>query len=106
LDVSKNRRLRRLYGPSSTLTKSIILPNTHELNFIASGSPNLPTEVVSAMISSVYKNAVRKKIYNGDFELASILAEDPAFPGPPTAEDMAKLIELRDVYGWRIFPNP
>ena len=106
LDLSKNRRLKSVYGPSSTLAKSVILPNTHSISFMSSGSPNLSTEVVSAMIASIYKNAVNKKIYNGHFSLASGMEENPTFPGPPTAEDMAKLIELRDVYGWTIFPNP
>jgi hypothetical protein len=106
LDLSKNRHLQRVYAPSSTLTRNIILPKTHEISFMASGSPNLPTKVVSAMIESIYRNAVTKGIYNGRFELASGMVEDPTFPGPPTEEDMEKLIALRDVYGWTIFPNP
>jgi hypothetical protein len=106
VDVSKNHRLKHFYGPSSTLTMAVILPKTHELSFVSSGSPNLPTEIVSDMIASVYKNAVAKKIYNGQFELASMMVEDPIFPGPPTEQDIAKLAELRDLYGWTIFPNP
>ena len=106
LDLSKNRKLKRLSGPSSTLVRNVILPNTHELEYVSSGSPNLSTDVVSKMIASVYKNAVTKKIYNGFFGLDTEMSPEPAFPGPPTADDMAKLIELRDVYGWTIFPNP
>ena len=106
LDLSKNRRLKTLSGPSSILVKNIILPNTHHLEYLSSGSPNLSTEVVSDMIASVYKNAVTKKIHNGFFGLDTEMSPEPAFPGPPTEEDMAKLIELRDAYGWTIFPNP
>lgn len=106
LNVSKNSRLKRLTAPASTLTQNVILPKHHQLEYVSSGSPNLSTAVVSAMIESVYRNAKTKRIYNGFFGLDTEMSEFPEFPGPPTAADMAKLVELRDVYGWTIFPNP
>jgi hypothetical protein len=44
--------------------------------------------------------------YNGHFALASIMEEFPELEGPPSPASVEMLIELRDQYGWTIFPNP
>jgi hypothetical protein len=57
-------------------------------------------------MNNIYNNTVSENIRNGEFDLASLMVEDPTFSGPPAGADMAKLRTLRDEYGWTIYPNP
>ncbi len=67
----------------------------------------MTTTEVDAVINNVYANAVEKGIMNGHFNIAADWAGEGEFDliGPPSAEEYAKLEELRDSYGWTIYPE-
>jgi hypothetical protein len=106
LDLSRNMKLEAIVGMYSNATGNIILPKHHNIRLIEFAGDGFSTAEVDAIIESVYNNAVKKGILNGEIALSSPEVEFPEFAGPPSPASMEMLIKLRDEYGWMVFPNP
>jgi hypothetical protein len=107
LDLSKNFRLTSVSVVAVEGLETLILPERHTINDLGFMGPSswITTEAVDAIIDNIYSNAVKRKIFEGNFFLnADYIAEDGSIIGPPSATSMAKLRILKDEYHWFISP--
>jgi hypothetical protein len=106
LDLTYNTKLEVVQFEDLLELEQLILPTDHYLRNIAlTGQNNLTSDDINYIINDIYNNAVEKNINTG-FRLFQLYDETGQFAGPPSAEAIEQLRQLRDVYGWNIQPNP
>jgi hypothetical protein len=110
-DLSENKELLwvALFGVPEL--KKVILPKRHRIPYINVSGPNqISTKEIDDIINNVYDNAVKGKVFGGSIELEKLIYLNDGdegygeLVGPPSPAAIDKLVELRDVYGWRISP--
>jgi hypothetical protein len=107
IDLSRNKNLTTVSLISVTPLKHIILPAAHHIRTIDVSSDYLDPASIDAIIDNIYKNVVSTNNTGGSFTLKEVFYwEDTGMIGPPSAEGINKLQQLRDTYHWQIDPNP
>jgi hypothetical protein len=104
IDLSTNTQLDFINIAGIAELEELILPSTHDIDFIISAGPNLfTTPVIDAIINSIYTNAVEDNIHGGVFGLQANWADNESgYVGSPSAPARAQLDELRTTYGWNV----
>jgi hypothetical protein len=110
IDLSTNRKLREVMLTDINELTVIRLPKNHSISSASIAGPNnLSSSTVDEVINSIYEAAVKRKIYNGYFNVMYLFYENPEVAkdlvGPPSSTSVAKLRTLQDVYGWEIVPS-
>jgi hypothetical protein len=104
IDLSNNSQLDFINIAGVPDLERIILPATHNIDFILVSGPNLfNTAAIDEIINSIHTNAVAGGIHNGVFGLRESWAdEETPLLGPPSAAGLVQLDELRTLYGWNV----
>jgi hypothetical protein len=110
IDLSTNRKLREVMLTDINELTVIRLPKNHSISSVSIAGPNnLSSSTVDEVINSIYEAAVKRKIYNGYFNVMYLFYENPEVAkdlvGPPSSDSVSKLRILQDVYGWEIVPS-
>jgi hypothetical protein len=107
MDLSQNKNLFHVSLISMGNLKHILLPDVHRIRSINISSVYLAPADIDAVIGNIYRNAVQFNLTGGSFDLKEVYYEDESeMLGPPSAEGLDKLRQLRDLYQWQIEPNP
>ncbi|MEQ1586680.1 MAG: hypothetical protein ABL895_12420 [Cyclobacteriaceae bacterium] len=109
IDLSNNSKLHYVNVNHDRHLNNLILPTENNIRAIEiSGCDLLTTPRVDDVISKIYFSVVQHNEMNGDFSLSEDWSQDPGDPmvGPPSPASITKLRELRDIYQWRIVPDP
>lgn len=104
IDLSSNNQLDFINIAGIEELEQLILPATHDIDFIICSGPNLfTTPVIDAIINSIYTNAVADNIHGGIFGLQVNWAdENSGLVGSPSLAARMQLNELRTTYGWTV----
>ena len=104
IDLSHNAQLDFINIAGIEELEELILPATHDIDFIIVSGPNLfTTPVIDAIINSIYTNAVADNIHGGVFGLQVNWADDESgLVGSPSVAARLQLDELRTTYGWNV----
>ncbi|MEI9921093.1 MAG: hypothetical protein WDO14_20200 [Bacteroidota bacterium] len=106
LDLSHTTKLKFIDITGMHLLEELRLPATHQIQYmLVSGHNSLDAADINAIIDSIYEKAVLYNIRDGVFELVDIWYEPTGPIGPPSADRMAKLQDLRDSYEWTVRPE-
>lgn len=108
VDLSHNTKLEFVLMPNAANTEIIDFPTDNNINYVSVSGPNALTSAsLSAMIDDVHYAAVADNRMEGRFDFTESWYEPyGGMVVVPTPGALAKLVELRDVYGWTISPNP
>lgn len=108
VDLSNNSKLGTVFMPNAANTEIIDLAANNKVSYIdIRGANAFTTSSLEAFVDDVYYSVVAANRREGRFELAdSWYQPTGAMIATPTPETLTKLRELRDVYGWRIVPDP
>jgi hypothetical protein len=109
IDLSKNSKLQIIgVGHARQLENLILAYENYIREIEISGCDLLTTARVDDVINKIYFSVVLHNEMNGSFFLSEDWSQDPGDPmvGPPSPASVTKLRELRDVYQWRILPDP
>ncbi|HEY8936512.1 MAG TPA: hypothetical protein VIM65_14895 [Cyclobacteriaceae bacterium] len=102
IDLRQNIKLEKI----SLGADSVLLPKKNALSNV-----RLFSEMASSLdyvISNVYSNATASNTNNGKFNFSAGVADNDSneMIAMPSESSLSKLIKLRDVYHWTIYPNP
>ncbi|UII30797.1 hypothetical protein LVD17_21110 [Fulvivirga ulvae] len=106
VDLSHCEKLKHVNMAGIPQLEELILPDINFINNIMVSGPNLlNTTDIDDIVDKVYQNAVLNDEMNGYFIYSLIWYNETGAPiGPPSGSSLAKLAELRDLYGWNILP--
>ena len=104
IDFSKNTKLTSLECTGCMLTSLDISKNTWMNHLTLFATNSLSGAAIDKVITDLHHNAVMNSIYEGYIDLSTNY-ESEDLVGPPSAESLDKLRELRDLYGWVIYPT-
>lgn len=104
IDLSANTQLDFVNIAGIVELEALILPATHDIDFIISAGPNLfTTPVIDAIINSIYTNAVADNVHGGEFGLQANWADNESgLVGSPSLAARTQLNDLRTIYGWNV----
>lgn len=104
IDLSSNVQLDFINIAGIEELEELILPATHNIDFIICSGPNLfTTPVIDAIINSIYTNAVADNIHGGVFGLQVNWADsESGLVGSPSVAARLQLDELRTTYSWDV----
>ena len=108
VDLSACVRLNYLNLFECWRTEELILPRSPELSYVVVSGSKLNTEAIGVVIDQMHANAKEFEIYGGEFRfIKDTFGTDDMtiLAGPPDEAALAKLRELRDVYGWTMMPS-
>jgi hypothetical protein len=109
IDLSANARLEFAVLLGLRDLETLILPEEHAINFLEVDGDNLlNTDDVDGIINNIYSNVIASGLREGLLSLRASWtqdAEDMTMVGPPSADAILLLDELRNDYGWSISPT-
>lgn len=99
LDLHQNRELAHIDLFHATLPEWFRLPQQHEIRgvTVTLADRNITTGEIDLLVNNIYKNTVRRGIYNGTLHLTGSDA--------PSANAVEKIQILEDEYGWDVNLN-
>lgn len=107
LDMSKNTKLGYVFIGDIPTLENFIIPEQNSIdNIFLRGLERITTPVIDDAINKVYNSAILEGRLAGNFELIKGEFGSAEPIGPPSPSAIAKLIDLRDNYGWSVTPLP
>jgi hypothetical protein len=107
VDMRKNTKLEKLWLETFPGLENFILPEESYLRDIQLVlMPRVTTPVIDKAITTIYNNTKRLGITGGRLHYYNYGYGLPISAiGPPSADAIAMLTELRDEYGWSLRPS-
>ncbi len=111
IDLSRSTKLKFLDVTSALQLERLIIPMSPDLWAVeVSGKNNMTSATINDLIAALHSNIVSNNIHDGHFWLRQLFYDDDGdryelMIGPPSAESLSKLAQLRDEYGWDVAPE-
>ena len=104
VDLSHNPKLEQINFMYSTVRYFDISNNPWIIGLELTGSDEIPTTVIDKVITDLHQHAFERTLEQGYFYLDS--GFDDNYIGPPSAESIELLKDMKENLGWNIVPDP
>jgi hypothetical protein len=109
IDLSRSLQLRDIDVTSALQLQKLTIPNSPFLTGInVDGKNQMTAATINDLVAALHSNIVSNNIHGGFFSLRQSFYDDEGrelMIGPPSAASLTLLAQMRDEYGWEIFPE-